>query len=134
MEEKRKIKEEGKIILLDTDIFIDFFRGIKNAEELISKNINKIIFSAITESELLAGNICKNKNEEERVLHFLSQFEKIPVDNPLVQVAAKYKRNYSIALPDAIIAASAFSNDAILVTRNIKDFKMINEIITDKPY
>lgn len=128
------MEEKRKKILMDTDIFIDFFRGIKNAEELISKNINQIIFSAITESELLAGNICKNKNEEEKVLHFLSQFEKIPVDNPLVQIAAKYKRNFDIALPDAIIAASAFSNDAILVTRNIKDFSKIKEIIIDKPY
>ena len=128
------MEEKRKLILIDTDIFIDFFRGVKKAEDLIIKNMNNILFSAITESELLAGKICNKPYEEERVLHFLSQFEKIPVDNPLVQIAAKYKRNLNIALPDAIIAASAFTNDAILVTRNIKDFNKIKEIILDKPY
>jgi len=128
------MEEKRKLILIDTDIFIDFFRGVKVAEEFILKNIDKILFSAITESELLSGKICNDSIEEERVLHFLSQFEKIPVDNPLVQVAGRFKRNFNMALPDAIIAASAFDNDAILITRNIKDFSKVGDIIVDKPY
>ena len=118
--------------LLDTDIFIDFFHGIPGAVALMNEEV--IIFSAITEAELLAGQICNDPNEKEKVSHLLSQFEKIPVGNPLVQIAGDIKRIYALQLPDAIIAASAYFTDSILVTRNVKDFEKVKEIKVQKPY
>ena len=120
--------------LVDTDIFIDFFQGVPEAVMFFHDNFDHIFFSAITEAELLSGKVCDDPREEEKVIHILAQFEKIPVDNPLVQVAGKIRRKYKVELPDALIAASAFSYNLVLVTRNIDDFRKIQELEIKKPY
>ena len=120
--------------LLDTDIFIDFFQGIPEAVRFFRENADEIIFSSITEAELLAGRICDHQSEKEKVLHLLAQFEKIPVDNPLVQIAGDFRRKYDIELPDALIAASTFMVGAQLITRNARDFKKVKEITVKVPY
>ena len=127
--------EKGRTMkLVDTDIFIDFFRGVSGAVAFLQENADHVLFSAITEAELLSGNICEDPREEEKVLHVLAQFEKIPVDNPLVQVAGKIRRKYHVELPDALIAASALSYQLILITRNVKDFQKIRELKVERPY
>lgn len=120
--------------VVDTDVFIDFFRGVPAATSYLRKNADQILFSAITEAELLAGQICNNPSEREKVCHVLSQFEKIPVDNPLVQIAGDFRRKYGVEIPDALIAASAFMVDAIIITRNKKHFELIKEINVEVPY
>ncbi|MEM3126834.1 MAG: type II toxin-antitoxin system VapC family toxin [Candidatus Woesearchaeota archaeon] len=122
------------MMLIDSDIFIDFFRGVNEAVLLINKYADDIIFSSITEAELLAGKTCNDPEERERLFHVLAQFEKIPVDNPLVQTAGDMRRKYGLALPDAIIAASAVITDSTLITRNIKNFEIIKELKVKKPY
>ncbi len=120
--------------LIDTDIFVDFFRGIPEAATFIRNSADEIVFSAVTEAELLSGRICEEPLEEEKVFHVLAQFEKIPVDNPLVQVAGKIRRKYLLELPDALIAASALSYQCTLLTRNIKDFEKVPGLLVKKPY
>ncbi len=68
------------------------------------------------------------------MLHFLTQFDTIPIDNPLVQVAGDFRRKYDIEIPDALIAASAFLMQAALVTRNIRDFEKVSVLKIQKPY
>ncbi|MBI4451376.1 PIN domain-containing protein [Candidatus Woesearchaeota archaeon] len=120
--------------VLDTDIFIDLFRGVPSAAVFIKEHADDIAFSSITEGELLSGRICNDRLEQERVIHLLSRFEKIPVDNPLIQVAASIRRAHGLELPDAIIAASALLLDATLVTRNSKDFKSVEHLGIHEPY
>lgn len=127
-----KKNETTGFVVVDTDIFIDYFRGFKPALYFLKEN--DISFSAITEGELLSGERCKNPDEEEKVFHILSQFQKIPVDNPLIQVAGAIRRTYCLELPDAIIAATAIFVDAILVTRNIKDFERVKGLKIKIPY
>src|SRR3989338_10437698 len=133
MGQKREERDE-KMKLVDTSVFIDFFRGFKDAKEFFMKNAPEIIFSSITEAELLSGSYCAEKSQEGKVLHFLSQFEKIAVDNPLVQTAGKYRREAGVLLPDALIAASAVHHDAVLVTSNVRDFQKIKKLTVEKPY
>lgn len=120
--------------VVDTDIFIDFFRGFPQAIPYFKEHADEILFSAITEGELLSGEICNNLNQKEKVFHLLSQFEKIPVDNPLIQIAADLRRTYGLELPDTIIAASALVTNSTLITRNIKDFRRIQNLQVEKPY
>ncbi|MBI1968296.1 type II toxin-antitoxin system VapC family toxin [Candidatus Woesearchaeota archaeon] len=120
--------------VVDTDIFIDLFRGFAPAIKFFSEHADEIVFSSITEAELLAGQICNDATEKERVLHVLGQFEKIPADNPLVQIAGEFRRKYGCEIPDALIAASAFLTASPLVTRNIADFQRIKGIMVEKPY
>ena len=120
--------------LVDTDIFIDFFRGVEAAQTFFLEHAGEILFSALTEAELLSGKECNNPEKREKILHFLSQFEKIPVDNPLVQTAGDFRRRYGLHLPDALIASSAFLSEATLITRNIEDFQKIPLLKIQKPF
>ncbi|MBI2109708.1 PIN domain-containing protein [Candidatus Woesearchaeota archaeon] len=93
-----------------------------------------IIFSAISETELLAGQICNELAEKERVFHVLSRFKKLPAGNPIVRIAGDFRRKYGLMIPDSIIAASAIATDSTLITRNIKDFEKIPKLKIQKPY
>ena len=70
----------------------------------------------------------------EPLIHLLSQFEKIPAGNPLVQIAGDIRRIYGLEMPDAIIAASAHTISGVVYTRNLKDFKKVREVKVRKPY
>lgn len=131
---EQKTKKDGIMKVLDTDIFIDFFRGHPPAIPYIKDHRMEILFSAISEGELLSGSICDDDKEKEKVFHLLSQFEKIAVDNPLIQVAADLRREYGLELPDAIIAATALVTQSMLVTRNVKDFQKVKNLQIEKPY
>ena len=49
-------------------------------------------------------------------------FEIIPLDLAVAESAVQLRRAHRLRLPDAIIWATAQVNDAVLVTRNTKDF------------
>ena len=52
-----------------------------------------------------------------------THFEIIPLDLAVSETTVQLRRAHRIRLPDAIIWATARVNDAVLVTRNTKDFK-----------
>lgn len=51
-----------------------------------------------------------------------AQFEMIPLDLAVAERAVQLRRAYRLRLPDAIIWATAQVHEAVLVTRNTKDF------------
>lgn len=124
-------------LCIDTCIFIDFFRGKPEAQHFLKKistQKNLVIFSAITETELLSGKSCHDFKNRQLVLSVLSNFEKIEVDNPVAQVAGYVRRTFSVSIPDAIIAATAIKTDAVLYTKNKKDFDLIHHLLNREPY
>ncbi len=125
-----------KRILIDTNIFVDYLRNHKPAIDFFENFVgkNEVFFSAITETELLVGKENDNDEKREKLLHFLYQLNKIKVDNPLVLVAGDIGRTYKISVPDAIIAATAITNNLLLITKNVKDFKKISDINLLSPY
>ncbi len=122
--------------VIDSDIFVDALRGVEKAENWLQKAVEAggYAFSSITESELLSGKACNEKEKREALLYLLSMFEKISIDNPISQIAGDFRRKYGVLIPDAIVAASAFHTGSILVTRNEKDFSAIKEIKVEVPY
>jgi hypothetical protein len=121
-------------MIVDTNIFIDLFQNKPEAVRLFENPTEEIVFSAITEGELISGRVCNDDRSREEILHFLSVHQKIPVDNPLIQVAGNIRRTYNLTLPDAIIAATATTLQQTLVTRNLDDFKRVKELKVKKPY
>ncbi len=123
-------------MLLDTNIFIDhlrkhapaihFFESISDADD--------VIFSAITEAELIAGKECADARKKEFTLHFLHRWEKIMVTNPIAVLGGDLCRDYGLALPDALIAATALVYDAEFLTKNIKHFQMVPKLKIRAPY
>jgi hypothetical protein len=103
-------------LLLDTDIFIDHLRG---AYELkVGKN--RIHYSVITRAELVAGT-----SATDLVSLLLSPFLEVPVDRRVAETGGHLHREFSVRLPDCLIAATAIEHQLALVTRNRKDFKKI---------
>ena len=104
--------------LLDTNILIDYLNGIDAARQEIGRYRTPAI-SVITWMEVMAGA----KDDDEAVLRrFLQRFRCIAIDQPIAERTMQLRRTLHPKLPDAIIAASAQVNDALLGTRNTKGF------------
>ena len=137
MEKKEKEIWAMKNIVLDTDIFIDFFRKFERAMgyfEDLKKIDGVVYFSAVTEAELISGKECNKIERKARILDFLSNFAKVPVVNEIAVKAGDFSRIHNIETADAIIAATAFLMKADLITRDLDDYKRIKEITLKVPY
>lgn len=124
-------------IVLDTDIFVDFLRGLEKAKNFFEKIRDDdyvVYFSAITETELISGKECNTIEKRTEILNLLTHFTKISVDNEIAIKAGDFSRAYNVETPDSIIAATAFIMKANLATRNFKDYKRISVIKLKVPY
>lgn len=120
----------------DTNIFIYYLTDEVEvasffAEEFI--NLHDILVSPIVRIELLSFSGLTN--EEEQVIEdLLSQFKLVPFLREIEDQTIQLKRKYKIKLPDTIIAATALNQDAVLVTRNVRDFQEIAELKIENPF
>ena len=104
--------------LFDTNILVDYLNGIPDARGEIARYEQPLI-SLITWMEVLAGTTAA---EETKVRAFLGRFGCKGIDHAVAERAVVYRQERRIKLPDAIIAATAYTESALLVTRNTKDF------------
>lgn len=104
--------------LLDTNILIDYLNGIESAREEIGR-YDAVMISAVTWMEVMIGT---TDEDEAPVRAFLSRFAQVAVNGDVAERAVVIRRQLRMRLPDAIIWASAKSEDALFVTRNTKDF------------
>jgi len=122
---------EKKLVICDTNIFIEFYKG--NSE--IIKNLHKIgkdniALSSVTAGELIFGafnnaelkNIKKDINEL-KVFHINERISKNFID-----LMYKYSLSHNLDLPDALIASTALCSNIELYTLNLKHFKYIEDI------
>ncbi len=104
--------------LLDTNILIDYLNGIDAARKEISR-YETLLISTITWMEVMVG---VNDDDQQAIRSFLSRFTQIDIDAEVAEIAVSIRREFKMRLPDAIIWASAKRENALLVSRNIKDF------------
>jgi len=113
-------------ILLDTDVLVDFLRGHSKAVAFINAQSDRIILSSIVVAELFAG--VRGDAEQVVLEDFISLFRVIPVDAEIAKTGGLYKRDYArshgVGLADAILAATAESENAELKTLNTKHYPM----------
>lgn len=113
-------------ILLDTDVLVDFFRGHRKAEAFVDTHSARILLSSIVVAELYTG--VKGKAEQAALEGFVSLFRVVPVTSEIAKVGGLYKRDYSkshgIGFADALLAATAESENAELKTLNTKHYPM----------
>jgi predicted nucleic acid-binding protein len=103
----------------DSDVLIDYFDGIATAAEELA-HYDHVLISRITWMEILVGaptDALRRLRED-----FLRQFPVIELDEVVAREAITLRQEYKLKLPDAIIWASARRNNALLVTRNTRDF------------
>jgi predicted nucleic acid-binding protein len=105
--------------LLDTNILVDYLKGIPQARREV-KLYTTVLISVITRIEILAG--VHDREEELQVKAFLNRFELVRLDDAIADVTATIRRETRLRLPDAVILATARSQNALLVTRDATDF------------
>jgi hypothetical protein len=105
--------------LFDTSILIDYLNGIAEAQTELERYHQRSI-SLVTWMEVLVGS---RDAEDDRILRrFLGAFELAPIDLEVSERSVALRRTHGMRLPDAIIWASAQRQNALLVTRNTRDF------------
>ena len=102
----------------DTNILIDYLNGVDAARLEISRYDNPLI-SPITWMEFMLG---AKTGEEDTIRRFLAGFRQINIDPDIAELAVTIRRTHKLRLADANIWASAKREEAILVSRNHKDF------------
>lgn len=108
------------IAVFDTNIVIDALNGVADADTEYNR-YDRVLISRITWMEVLIG---AQSNDDAQVRDFLeTHFQIVPLDLVVSENAVQLRRLHRIRLPDAIIWATAKAYDAVLVTRNTKDFK-----------
>ena len=120
------------IVLVDSDILIDFSRRIENAAEWIDnfESHSSLAISSITQMELFVGAL--NKSHLRETQEFLRRFQIVHVSEPVSILASelvlKFSLSHKLRVADAIIAATAISFDYDFATKNQRDFKFIGDL------
>ncbi|MBN1654153.1 MAG: type II toxin-antitoxin system VapC family toxin [Deltaproteobacteria bacterium] len=119
-----------KAFLIDTDVMVDFFRGQRQAVELIRENSASVILSAMVVVELYAGY--RSNQERDKIDRLVSHAKVIPVSAQLASYAGLYLKQYAkshgIDIADAVIAATAEDQNAELKTLNVKHYPMFETL------
>lgn len=110
--------------LVDTNILIYHFNGSipdtakERLEQIFLEQFN---ISVITKMEFL-GFRRHTDESYHKAVQFVSFANCIGLDEQVVEKVVELRRNFSVKLPDAIIAATALVGKLCLVTRNTSDF------------
>ena len=122
-----------KNLLIDTDVLIGFLRGEESARGFLLSAINDyaILCSAITVAEIHAGMRESERQQTEALLDSLSI---VDITKKVAEKAGNYKKEekrQALELDDCLVAASAFTINAVLATGNGKHYPMaeINKVI-----
>lgn len=115
-------------LLIDTNIFVDYFR-LRLFRKLLTSDQFQIFYSAVTKKELLTKPGLSHA-EEKSIRKLLKRFRIIPLDQ---QILDKYselrKRHPTLEKEDCLIAATAIASNIQLVTHNYKHFRPIKELV-----
>jgi tRNA(fMet)-specific endonuclease VapC len=133
------------MIILDTDTMTHFSYGNENVRNKIESvgADERLAVTLITRNELLRGradSLLKASDEEElrkamerfrQTEDMLTDFLVLPVDDEAVRQFGrlrKQKKLKKMGRADLLIACITLAQDALLVTRNEKDFKLVTEL------
>jgi predicted nucleic acid-binding protein len=105
--------------LIDSDVLLDFLDGFTGAAQEVARYSERCI-SIISWMELMTG--AKNRADEATRREFLTHFRILPLTEQVAEEAVTLRRKYRLKLPDAIIWATAITENYLLISRNRKDF------------
>lgn len=111
----------GKNAIFDSNIII--YLSKRELDLSVIDQFDHLSISIITYMEIL-GYQFNDSTEEQFIKDLISIFEIVFIDQKIADLTVGIRKKKRIKLPDAIIAATAISKDACLVTRNVDDFKL----------
>ena len=104
--------------VFDTNIVIDALNGVRGVDAEFGR-YERVFISRVTWMEVLVGA----QDDDVQLRDFMeTHFEIVPIDLVVAETAVQLRRSHHLRLPYAIIWATAKTQDAVLVTRNTKDF------------
>jgi len=127
------------IVVIDTNIFLNVIRDEKEfvatSEELLRKVHNKMIIGFASSIVLIETKwVLSEKKEYAKADKAVSLIEEIteiiPVDKEIAKEAIDLKIKRKLELLDSIHAATAFMNNAVLVTRDEDLRRKVEDIIS----
>jgi tRNA(fMet)-specific endonuclease VapC len=109
--------------LLDTDVLIDHLRGHRHLGD------EDTAISVISRTELFAGS----EGQEKAVEALLEDCEEVAVDVSIARRAGRIKRRTGLKIADALIAATALEHNLPLLTRNLRHFERVADLVVRSP-
>jgi predicted nucleic acid-binding protein len=119
--------------LIDTNVIIDYFGDKLPQEAKVFLNSFEPIVSAVTKIEVL-GWLNATREQLYPLNAFMDLASILSIDETVISKTISIRQSKKIALGDAIIAATAFTNGLILISRNTKDFENIAGLNVVNPY
>ena len=120
------------LTVVDTDILIDAARRVHEAMECLAdiEQHSVMAVSVITQMELLVG--CRNKGEQQKTERFLERFHILKlteqVSDTAVGLLRQYRLRHGLAIPDALIAATAIELNQPLISKNQRHYRFIKKL------
>ena len=118
------------MILLDTDILIDFSRGDETAIATLAANeaADTLAVNTITVLEFLQGS--RDKRDWQICARSLLRYKHLPLTAEISLLAPilfeTYRLSHGLALGDCLIAATALTWNIPLLTGNQRDYRFID--------
>jgi predicted nucleic acid-binding protein len=115
--------------LLDASALIDWLKGSQRAVDILRGLIERdetLAVNAISIAEIYSGFSAQERADEQP---FLRGLEYWPMDRGVAEAAGTYRYQYArlgrpLSVTDCLLAAHAISEDATLITDNVRDFPM----------
>lgn len=121
-----------KQYLLDTNIVIFLFKGLKNiGDKIDSVGLKNCFISEITLAELEYGALKSQRPEHHLAIlnEFLEEIEVLPIYNAISIYASERVRLERLGTRiddfDLLIGATAVANSLVIVTNNVAHFERI---------
>ncbi len=117
------------MIILDSNIIIYLSKNKLLIDDIFQEENEQYVISIITYMEIL-GYDFENTQEENIIKAIIAQLNTIFINKKMADKVIDLKKRYKIKLPDAIICATAITNNATLITNDkrlkaIEDLKLI---------
>ena len=124
---------ENRLIVIDTDVIIDFFSNISPGAEVVFELITqeKAVLTSVSVFELYAG--IEGKKRLSQIETFIRDSIILPLDVIESAIAGKIytqlkSKGHLIGTHDILIAGICLANDLPLYTKNVAHFSKIDDI------
>jgi len=122
---------KNKMYLLDSNILIGFLNGSQKEINWImaeKQNGSFLGYSIISKIETLSlYNLSEDKIQE--IEKFFNIFNQAYLSDEVVSLSARLRRNLKLSIGDAIVAATAISKRATLVTNDKALIKKVKNLV-----
>ena len=123
----------NRLIVVDTDVIIDFFRDISPAANVFAEliSLEKAAMTAISVFELYAG--IEGAKRLRQIETLVQELIILPLNTLEAAIAGRIytqlkSRGKLVGTQDILIAAICVANDLPLYTKNIAHFSLIKDI------